>query len=187
MKKLLVAAGLFILCISAQVSVSGQEANKERIVIVPPSYVLPTVVSQADCPVQIERAVVVKHLTGKVDTLYLVRNTGTKPIRTYTIARWYSDGTGVARRGVMPPEGEFLQPGQTAGSFEAHTEIVPLTASLSKSLKLDKQPMQSIVFFLIVDVEFSDGTRYDAGKMFDALEGHLKKLAPAYEVKSNWR
>jgi hypothetical protein len=43
--------------------------------------------------------------------------------------------------------------------------------------------MKRIVYFMIVEVEFSDGTKYDATKVFNAFKEHISGLSPVYNTR----
>src|ERR1044072_9804332 len=128
--------------------VFGQEtkSDKPRAVVLPSEYVLPVIVAQPDCPLQIEKAIVVRYLPGYISELYQVRNIGTKQVKHYYLARWYSDGTGFVGSGVMTQTNRYLQPGQATEFPNGSVELVPLTDALKETLKISGE-MKRIVYF----------------------------------------
>jgi hypothetical protein len=172
---------LFLLCFAFLLtagSVSGQEAEEEgpaKAVLIPTEIVLPVVASQSDCPLKLEDVVLVDILNEGMEAQYRVRNTGTKPIRSYTIGAWNSVGTGWFSGGGIKLGNRLLLPGQTYTQFKGRykPEIVPLTDELRDKLKL-RGPMQAVVVLMITEVVFEDGTVYDANTTYEALQAHFK-------------
>lgn len=176
---------LLILATASGSTFAQQKAQQqERAVLVPQEVALKVIVAQPDCPLIFERVYVLKYLDGRFDASYQLRNIGNKPISTYTVAIWNSDNTGDLIKWHVNEEEGLLMPGQSAPSLrqDSGITIVPLSKELQNSLDLHS-PMKGVVFFMIVEVEFSDGTRYDAHNVFETLKEHLKYFEGIYEKK----
>jgi hypothetical protein len=168
-------------------SVSGQdseEAGPPKAVLIPPEIALPVVVSQPDCPLKLEDVVPVHILNEGMEEQFRVRNTGTKPIRSYTIGVWNSVNTGWSAGGGIMLGNRLLLPGQTYTQFEGRhkPEIVPLTDELRDKLKL-RGPMQAVIVLMITKVVFEDGTVYDANPTYEALQAHFREIESPKPVK----
>ena len=177
---------LIFVCVS--VKVSGQEARskeKRRAVIVPPDIVLTVIAPQADCPLQLTKAMHVGYLDGGGGGTYQLLNRGSKPIRTYTVAELTSAGTGnvVERRHAEGARGALLLPGQTAPQpgEETEIEIVPLTDELRDKLKL-RGSMKAVAVFMIVRIEFGDGTVYSDEQTFKALQAYFAVVGAKVDI-----
>lgn len=158
---------------------SGQGTKErliERVVIVPPDIVLPVIANQPDCPLQIEDIKLFGYISGGGGgPSYKVRNKGTKPIRSYTIGAWNSAGTGWE---VELPVNGGLFPGQVSSpGGGGEVEVVELTESLRNQLNL-RGEMQAIVVFMVVRVEYTDGSVYNSEPVYKALKTHLDKISP---------
>lgn len=154
---------------------SPQGRSPRRVVVIPPEVALPVVASQPDSPLQLEDVKLFKEVTGGgVAWSYKVRNKGTKPIRSYTVGAWTSLGTGSEIE--QPLKGPLLS-GQAASSEGGgEPEVVELTERLRDELRL-RGGMKTITVFVIVRVEYTDGSTYDNGSMYEALKTHLDQLA----------
>jgi hypothetical protein len=72
-------------------------------------------------------------------------------------------------------------PGQTfPREGGSKVSVIPLTDDLRRKLDL-LPPMKKIVLFMVLQVEYSDGTSYDDRLLFNSLESHLKRFQMAYE------
>lgn len=173
-----------ILSISVATHVNGQESRRTAVVL-PPDVVLPVVVSQPECPLKIEDVKLLRYFTpgtysgGGPGASYRLRNAGRKRIVAYTIATWYSNNSGtIVDWHATEQEQPLLR-----GRFQKESNdlrIVPLTDDLRAKLDL-QPPMLMIRFFMIVELTFSDGTKYDAKKTFAAFQDHLENFKPIYE------
>lgn len=157
--------------------VFGQGTNEleiQRVVIVPPGIGLPVVVDQPDCPLQIEETRLFKYISGGGSgQSYKVRHKGTKPIRSYTIGAWNTGGTGWEVERLVKGN---LVPGQVATLIGNEVEVVELTERLRSQLELNGE-MQVIVMFMVLRVEYVDGSIYDGKPLYEALKRHLDKIS----------
>jgi hypothetical protein len=171
-----------LVVITLSLTVSGQMSDREALrtaVIIPADVGLAVVVSQPECPLKIEGAQLLAHLKGGAGATYRLRNVGRKTIDGYTIATWYSNNSGT----VDDWHAIDGEPPILPGHFQKdsnETRIVPLTDELRVKLDI-RPPMRTIRFFMIVEVTFSDGTKYDAKQTFAALQSHLENFEPVYE------
>jgi hypothetical protein len=146
---------------------------------------LTLIAPQPDCPLQFTQAMHVGYLGGGGGGIYQLVNRGSKPIRAYMVVELNSVGTGfmvdVHRAGGT--QGEFLLPGQTTPQADEGTEveIVPLTKELRDKLKL-RGPMKAVAVFMIVRVEFEDGTVYSNEPTFKALQAYFDVVSAKVDI-----
>lgn len=175
MKRIIVGFGL--ICIAwagIAFGLSAQEQVTERVVIMPPDFALPVIAYQPDCPLKIEEVKLFSYLSGGGGSSTTVRNKGTKPIRSYTIGAWNTVGTGGWFE--QPVKGTLL-PGQVdVPSSGEEVEVVELTESLREQLKLSGG-MKAVVVFMVVRVEYADGSVYNDEPIHEALKTHLDSIA----------
>lgn len=138
--------------------------------------VMPVVVMQPDSPLLIESFSLGRNSSGKIQSFYQIRNRGLKPVKHYTIARWYSDNTGFTGNGEMPSD-DLFDPGATTTNFHGVWKSEMDAKSMTS--------LQKIAFILVLEVVFSDGTKFDATKDFKALETHLKLFESKYDAIKN--
>lgn len=144
-----------------------QEPSIQRVVIVPPDIVLPLIAYQPDSPLQIEDIKIFQFVSGGGGSQsYRVRNTGKKPIRSYTIGTWNSGGTGWD---VELPFKENLLPGQVGTLTGNEVQVVELTEDLRNQLKL-RGEMKVIMVFMIVRVEYADGSIYNSESLYKSFK-----------------
>lgn len=168
---------LFILALGVAVFPQSQ-TNGDTYYLLPKTYVLPVVVVQNDCPIIIERFFPVADSQGKIHTEYRVRNTGTKAVKSYRIARWYSDNTGFLQYGAMPSGAKVLQPNSLID-----TSVTKNFQAIDSKAR-NYRTMEKIAFAMIVDIEFADGSVFDAVADFEALTTHLKLFEASYGTDS---
>lgn len=181
-------SALCFLCLCISSSASGQQtAHGERwhVVAIPPEIMMAVAMPQPDCPLKIEKLTAIRHLDGNLagygGNSYELRNRGTKPIRAYKVASFITSLEDAGSVSEVEWRGgetsEWLMPGQaTPRPGEGHeAEFVPLTEELRDKLKL-RGPMKGVLYFMVVRVEFADGTTYSDEKMFKALEAFQNSL-----------
>src|SRR5215472_6853462 len=109
--------------------------------------------------------------------VYELRNHGSKAIRAYTVAVWTSIGTGniveqkIMRNGPVLPGAIAPQPSEAR-----EVEFVPLTDDLRDKLKL-RGPMTAVSVFMVLRVEFEDGSAYSDEPAFAALQEYFEKVS----------
>ena len=96
------------------------------------------------------------------------------PIRDYTVAGYSSYGSFWTKSWPKKGTSKLLMPGQktSADDNEDILEIVPLTDTLRDQLKL-RGVMRGVTVFMIVSVEFADGTVYNNKPTKEALEAYF--------------
>jgi hypothetical protein len=153
-------------------------------VVVPQEVYLSVIVPQSDCPLKIEKAHLLKFLDGRYNKFYQLRNIGNKPISSYTVAIWNSDNTGDIINWRINKNERLLMPNQTFPTVkkESTITIVPLSDELRDKLEL-QSPMKKVLYFMVLEVEFSDKTKYEAKQLLDSLEKHLRNFEMLYEKK----
>jgi hypothetical protein len=165
----------------------GTEGNKheaqhsERAVSVPREISLPVIAYQPNCPLKVSYIDLRRYLDGGGQVILKYRNEGDKPIKGYTVAYVTSLGTGMKSVVTRLNPNEWIKPGEelhAAGPFR--DQLIPLTDELRKELDL-KGPMQGIFVFVMIRVEFSDGSVYDDEKVYEALKAHFEKLSKCME------
>lgn len=167
-----------LICLLLLHSVSGQvqqSPRKDRGFELPSEVVLPVVAHQPDCPLQLEKALVIRMIEGGGKYLFQVRNKGSKPIVSYMIAAITSAGTGDTWGSKTYRLDEPLLPNQTTPKSIENwgIEIVPLTLEMRQQYKIGKV-MQGLVVFMVVRVELSDGSIYDADRTYKSLEEYFR-------------
>lgn len=178
---------LLVLLLAAVCAQEGIPKNEKSAVIVPPEVYLSVIVSQPDSPLKIENVCLLEYLDARYGKYYHLRNVGNKSIKSYTIAIWNSDNTGDIISWHINADEELIMPNQSIPSVEkcSATRIVPLSNELRNKLGLNS-PIKKVLFFMVLEVEYFDGAKYDAKPAFDALKKHLMNFETAYEkLKAN--
>lgn len=170
-----------MLCLCGLSSVSGQEAEKTekpRAFVLPLEIALPVVAAQPDCPLKFENVKII-HILGESTTeSFELRNTGTRPIRDFTVAVYSSYNRWWKSR----PRGELnnlIPPGALAPFSAEGVEIIPLTDEMRNKFKLreiQKEDGVTPVIFMVVRVEFDDGGVFDNESAFQALKQYYENL-----------
>ncbi|MDQ3748174.1 MAG: hypothetical protein M3367_04030 [Acidobacteriota bacterium] len=172
-----------LICICAT-SILAQQVEQpiRKYVEMPREIGLPLIAVQPDCPIKIEEVRLVAGVEGGFGDSYQLRNISTKPIRSITIASSSGASTTYARE-----TGVLVMPGQLVPKVSekylkckecVKDEIVPLTDELREKLKL-KGEMKSIVILMVVSVEFTDGTKYNDEKTYEAMQVLMDDLGEA--------
>lgn len=160
---------------SLQVFAAAQTPSTDTVSVVPMNEVLPVIVAQSNCPLIIERFIVVRHQDGTIRTEYRIRNKGKKVVKYYRIARWYSDNTGFVQYGAMPKQ----------KPFRSNTFVDTLgknVLELSADQKEKNRPMKKIAFIMVLEIGFTDGSVFDANAAFGALTEHLQRFESIYDT-----
>ncbi len=178
----LINAVLLLLVFTSPATMAQEPRKKAKAVVIPSEIYLPTIVAQPDCPLKIEKAFVGKTLDGTEEMFFQARNTGSKPIVFFQIDMVGSNGGGQSSFFPYDRNQPSVPPGAVAppGLKEDWVEFVPLTEDLKQKLRLTGK-MRVIAFFMVLKVEFKDGTTYDATPLLDSLEEHLRMFADSYE------
>ena len=101
-------------------------------------------------------------------SFYEISNKSNKPIESYRIARWYSDGAGFEGFGTLPDNDSFLMPNEKVGT-------IPNNIKVENKEEKNESP-KTVAFIMVVEVTFADGSKYRADKNFDSLEQILQSF-----------
>jgi hypothetical protein len=153
---------------------SGQTPEKHRSEVFAELKEFPLVVYQEQSPLRVDRFLIVRDDDGELRTYYTVMNVGTKAIRNYRFARWYSNNAGFVGYGVMPVGG-LLKTGESVSSMPGRTVKFP-----TRDADTPIPPIVVFAFFMIVGVEFDDGSVLSFEEEFDALEAHIELFEGVY-------
>jgi hypothetical protein len=152
-----------------------KQGTKEKFVVVPPERVLMTVASQPESSIEFEEVRFLVGLDGGGTPSFIVRNKGAKPIRAFTIG-----GPDWTRTWSEQFTKRLLLPGETAFTADDDIEVVPLTNHLREKLKLNG-PMKAILTVMVIEIQYADGTAYDARSTYEALREHSRRLRELQE------
>lgn len=174
----------FICAVGESAGQETAQSDRRHAVVIPPEIIMPVVASQPDCPLQFENVKLLKYLDGSGGEMYQLRNRSLKPIRSYKIAMWISVGTGDETSWPRELTSELLMPDQTTprASEGREIKIVRLTDELRDKLKL-RGSMQGIIVFMVVSVEFADGTTYNDEITSKALEAYTERIGASLDYK----
>jgi hypothetical protein len=160
-------------------SVSGQQSGtqkKWKYAVVPPEEVLMVIAYQPESGLQFEEVKYLAGVDGGNSPSFLVRNKGTKPIRSFTVGgpwgteTWSEEFTK-----------KLFMPGERTVPDGDDAEIVPLSKELREKLKLNGS-MKAIGVLMVVRVEYADGSVYSAEPAYEALQKFSDELG---ELKDN--
>lgn len=165
-------AGIFLI---GTASAQEKKDPSKHVVVIPTQVISPLVAYQPDCPLRIEDIKLFQFATGGGGSQsFKIRNAGTKPVRSYTVGTWNSAGTGWQIEKTVPGG---LLPGDVSVPDGDKIEVVGLSKELKQQLNLDGD-MQAVVVFVVLRVEFADGSTYDGEPLYRALKAHLNKISP---------
>ena len=176
MKQIIKILCLMCICVTGILGQKGNQLPTRKFVEVPREKILQVSVLRPDCPVRFEDVHFYTGIepSGGINS-YRLRNIGTKPIRSVTIHS--TNGAGAVY--VNKETGVLMMPGQLMPEFVCDDcrkdEVVPLTDKLSEKLGLNG-PMRRVIFLIVVEVEFTDGTKYNDKKTLNALTEYLEEL-----------
>ena len=153
----------------------GERRDPARCVVTPSDQILLAVASQPDSPLVFEDVKFLSCLGRRGADSYRLRNRGTKPIRSYTIAQWTSHASGYKSGWEATAPGEFIMPGQFAPTKEQEVEVVPLTKDVRDKLQLNG-PLKGVLVWMVLSVEYADGTTYSDETTSKALEAYFEKV-----------
>lgn len=148
--------------------------SKIREVGVPRDVVMPLSAYQPDCPLKLIFVRLNKSFDGGAPyPIIRLQNIGNKPIRAYNIAYLIPGGTG----GAWTSKGERILPGELIPEKKtpAANGDLQLTDSLRRALKLEG-PMQAVWVFMVVRVEFEDGSIFEDEKGYGSLKDYFENL-----------
>ena len=170
-----------VLCLALLCSVSigsatqEKQRQKRRCTIVPSDQAVLAVAVQRDSPLAFEDVALLSCFADRGGNSYRLRNRGAKSIRRFTVAALNSNGSGNKFGwGAATPE-EVVMPGQLVPIKEEDVELVPLTKEVREKLNLEGST-KIVTIFMVIDVEYADGTRYTDQTAFNALEDYFELM-----------
>ena len=153
---------------------------------VPRDIVLQVVAFQPNCPIRFENVRYLSLLSGGTSNSYELRNVGSKPIRSVTVAS--STGainTFVRETGVVALPGELVAKASNDPTLCKNCpkeKIIALTDELREKLRLTP-PMSALVTLMVVEVEFTDGTKFSDKTTYEAMVKYLDGLDDAQHAR----
>jgi hypothetical protein len=172
----MISLSWLVVLISALQFLGWQNIKKEKepCFVVPSEDVLAVIANQPDCPIEFVTAYSVGFLDSGARDVYQLRNRATKPIRAYTIAIVNSEGTDSKSSVMINDPDHYFLPGEIRPSLQdLDLKIIALTDQLSEKYHLNGK-MKAIRVFIVVRVEMTDGSTYDAASKYLGLKGFFK-------------
>lgn len=168
--KIVLCSLLWLTLVDSPSAQQVKQGTKEKFVVVPSELVLMTVASQPESGIEFKEVRFLVSLDGGGTPSFIVRNRGAKPIRAFTIG-----GVDWTRTWSEHYTKRLLMPGETAFDGDDDIEIVPLTNELREKLKLNG-PMKAKPTVMVIEIQYADGTTYDARSTYEALKEHSARL-----------
>jgi len=152
---------------------SQSKPEREKVFLIPGDDIAVVIACQPDCPIAFVNPRCFGFLQGGGGgQIYQIQNRGAKAIKGYTLAILNSSG-GLTERTAKPRR--HLQPEETTPRSldDWNLDIVPLTDQIREKLRVDGH-LKGLTLFMIVSVEFADGSTYDARSEYESLKTFLK-------------
>ncbi len=152
-----------------------------RAVSVPKESTLPVIAHQPNCPLRLFHVDTRAYLEGGGKVILKYRNESNKPIKSYKIAyiNTFSAGKEFILGG-LPPD-EVVRPSEEIVFGNPHLDkLVELNKDIRESLHLG-DTMQSVTIFLVVRVEFADGSIFEDEELYKRLKTFMSKVANCTE------
>lgn len=167
----LLLLGLALTCVMEPIYAQDRKSSdREQFVVVPSDQGLALIVPQPDSPLKFEDPKLVTKIGAPWMKSFKLRNTGTKPIRAFTVAAAASGEWGWQ----APDPSQNLMPGELAPLGDNNYEIVPITEELRDKLKL-RGPMKGIVALIVVRVEYADGSVFHE-PAYNSLKEYFERI-----------
>jgi hypothetical protein len=181
MRTLIVLLAIFLLGDASVAQDRESQFASRKAVTIPQSIYAVAIMHQPDCPLKIERASILRRLDGRRLNVYEVQNIGPKAITSFSVAIWNSNNTGdVIPWSAKSPDTALSQGQNQDFGLAKDVEIVPLNNTLRKELGFEGA-LRGVVFFMVTEVIFSDGTEYHGMSLLDSIENHLKLCETKYD------
>lgn len=170
-----------VLCCVTDYVWAQRESERRKFIVPPNDVCLMTVASQAESPIQIEKAKLLFFVGpgSNWGASYQLRNSGVKALRiqSITLSMWTAQGVGLSWQEITQDSEKAVLPGQLVPIKEDNhnVEIVPLTDEIREKLKLHG-PMKAIVVLMIEQVKFSDGSVYSDERTSKAVQDYFQKI-----------
>lgn len=176
--------GTFLLTLACA-SLLGPQDHKKRseakeYFVEPRESVLPVLASQPSCPLELANLEFHHYKGGGGVQNYTVRNRSAKPIIRFVIATVSFAGGGSLDDIVARSRNEWLVPGESwpRKSDDLNATAMSITDDTRSQYGIGP-PMKGIVIYLVVRVEFSDGSIYDDEPMYRELKALFENILPS--------
>lgn len=143
--------------------------------IAPSENTLLVVAAQPGCPLALDDARALLNTDHSWDFrfAYRLRNTGTKPIRRFSLMFWTSESTGGTLTAGDSDAPDILAGATVLVEPKSHeAQVIPLTKELKEKMRLG-QSMKMVVILLVTSIEFTDGTRFSDEQTFQSLKQYF--------------
>ena len=141
---------------------------------IPAEDLVVVVLSQPESPLRIENArLLFNPLRNRVEYFWDVRNIGKTSVSGYQVEEWWVNGTGGTMTTILKTP---LLKGRTAPQTIPANQIIPLTDALRERLKKEAG-MSRLVVFLVKDVQFTDGSRFDGSDTAKNVLNYFEKVS----------
>jgi hypothetical protein len=151
-------------------NINAQISERTKVKLVGRDIIFPVIAYQENCPLKILKFMVVENYNGRYKTEYAIKNVGKKSIKAYRIAQQYNDWShGFFGYGELPANKALFTPGtivDTTGNLQIVSDLKASSGS---------DTLKNIIFMMVVDIEFADGSKYTDETSFNALDDFLKR------------
>jgi hypothetical protein len=177
-----------LVCLFQVVTATQKNADDHESYFLEPKHsILPVIAYQPECPLEYKKVVLLHNIQGGSIDIQQLYNKSDKPIKACKFALITSAGTGREVAFNSPNPDQYIMPGQTVpGASKESLQIVPLTEGLAKQHKITAD-MIGIAVFMVVHVEFADGSSYDARHEYEALKKFFEKNAILSDARDKKR
>lgn len=141
---------------------------------IPTEDLFVVVLSQPDSPLRVENARLLLNLqSNRVEYFWDVRNISKKSVSGYQVEEWWINGTGGTMTTILKTP---LPKGRVAPETVSTKQIIPLTNELREKLK-EEAGMSRLVIFVVKDVEFTDGSRFDGSGTSNNVLNYFRNVS----------
>ena len=166
---------VYLLLINIVFGQQDKLPSQESYILEPREDLLPTVVYQPGCPLEYKKAIVLHNIDGGGINLYQLQNRSNKPIQSYMVSIITSYATGTEVKFTAKNSDDYILPGQIFPQREIGSlKVIPLSEELRKKTNVNGT-MKAIAIFMVVRVEFSDGSSYSDEAVYNSLKAFFDK------------
>jgi hypothetical protein len=169
MRKIMMFCFVCLIGVGAGNAQKIDRQEKSKFVVMPTDLILVTVAQQPECPLRLEDVKYLAGTDGGGSPSFFIRNTGTKPIRSFIVGGpdWTMSWSERFTK-------RLLMPGERAEGPD-NAEIVTLSDELRDKMNL-KGPMRSVLVLMVIRVDFADGEVFSAESTYKALQTYTERL-----------
>lgn len=150
----------------------SKQGEVDLAVVVPKEIALLLSAYQPNCSLKVEQAELHAYLKGGSVPDLKLKHQGTIPIKNFKVAYVDSTGSGgswtISRKTVLP--GQII----TVSEESPSVRIIPLSDDLRGKLQLNGG-MKGTIVFIVVRIEYADGTIYDDERLYEAIKKYFDK------------